>query len=201
MDLGSRVTACEEYLATLFGDAGSYFADVDDGDPVDLTQIGGVAKGRRPPMAHERHVHLYGSVSDPKTSTNVYVPANAEIVSLPKAVRDQKNSPYVGRTSNGDATYSLFYFKKFGSLKDVTLFIVHIADFSQTRQKDGRMRVGTLGGYDEGGSWTFNIKGTEMPSKHVHLDLWYGKWQGPAPPSKRPAIRAKFSNICPPHLR
>ena len=201
LDMGSQVSSCEEYLATLFGDAGSYFADVDDGDAVDLTQIGGVAKGSRPPMGHERHVHLYGSASDPKTSTNVYVPANAKIVSLPKAVRDQATNPYVGRTSNGDATYSLFYFKKLGSLKDVTLFIVHIADFSQTRQKDGRIRVGTLGGYDEGGSWTFNINGTEMPSKHVHLDLWYGKWQGPAPPSKRPAIRAKFSNICPPHLR
>jgi thermitase len=193
-------TPCEKYLATLFGDEEAYFADVDDGDPVDLTVAGGLNGGRRPPQELERHVHLYGSENDATKTTNVYIPAGGKILPVVGKL-DKPNNPYVGRTKDGDATYMLVYFSQLGSLRNVTLAIFHIADFTRDKQKDGRTRVGTLGDKKEGGSWTFMQDGKYTTGKHVHLDLWQGRYSSLPARERRPSIRAKFSGICPPSLR
>lgn len=183
---GGEPTRCEKHLASVFGDKDAYFSDDEDGDGLDLTL------GRSRLINGKGHggAHLYGHPTDASITTNIYIPKGGKIQIIDPTVR-HKGNKYVGYGKNSSSTYCLIYYAKLGSLQNVTLAIFHIADFKAVPQQDGRTRIGTLGGFDEGGTWTFK---SGKQGKHAHFELYDGLWK--SIPGKKPFV--KFSGICPP---
>jgi RHS repeat-associated protein len=175
---------CEQRLGKMFGDPGAVMRTTYD--------FNGGYRGRNPQAAakfsrNERgdmgnkffdseHLfnfpHLSGNLAGTAT-TNIYIPSNYVQGTITKPTKDDN--------------IVTAYYKRFGTEKDVTLAIFHVADYG-VRNVAGRLRIGTTGGL--GG----NSNGVNM---HSHFELWRGRGYRPPGPS-RDAARIPFTPVfCP----
>jgi len=106
-------------------------------------------------------MHLYGN-ADGTATTPIYVPAG-----------------YISHSktpTQTDAAVTFFY-RRLGTLANVTLAVFHVANFSIVAE-NGRVRIGEIGG-----------RGGSFPSyKHSHIEFYSGN-VGLPPASRRPALR------------
>ncbi|MCC6452181.1 MAG: hypothetical protein IT171_04775 [Acidobacteria bacterium] len=167
-------TACEQTIARAFGDAGAYFSDPHDGDPIDLT-VGLSALGNADPKDLTLgDAHLYASISDPNARSAIYIPPGGKLIELKD---HQKDDPvYVGRFGNGDS-YSIIQFPALGQ----TLSIHHMINVVPGKKlPDGRTKFGEMG-EGGGGEWSYRtIDKTKKPptiwspSFHYHFEMFAG---------------------------
>ncbi|MCC6824170.1 MAG: hypothetical protein IT172_00290 [Acidobacteria bacterium] len=169
-----RMTPCEQTIARAFGDAGAYFSNPHDGEPIDLTvgfsSLGNADAGDL--FAGDNH--LYASSTDPEARSAVYIPRGGKLV--PVARRDKGDSIYVGRLESGDA-YSIVQFSELRQ----TLFILHAVNVKRRpKGSDGRSKLGEMG-TGGGGEWHFRTidktrspESVWHPSFHYHFELYSG---------------------------
>ena len=113
--------------------------------------------------------HLSGNLAGTAT-TNVYIPSNYNRNSITKPTKDDN--------------IVTAYYKNFGTEKNVTLAIFHVADFG-VRSVANRTRIGTTGGL--GG----NSNGVNI---HSHFELWRGRGYQP-PGASRDRARIPFTPV------
>ena len=176
-----KMERCDKYLAKLFGEGDAFMA----ANRFDFTKKN-TATGKSPQYRGDYlyngkiiqgHLggyaaHLYGS-RDGKLDTNVYVPLGGERRDL-------------GEDPDGNPI-DLIYYKQLGSLRNVTLAIVHI-DRLPSQQVGGRMLVGKTGG----------MGGDGPTDRHVHLELLQGNRKTFPKPRFRRAWQLPLSSLCPP---
>ena len=167
-------TACEQIIARAFGDAGAYFSDPHDGDPIDLT-VGLSALGNADPNDLTLgDAHLYASISDPNARSAIYIPPGGKLIEIKTHLKEDPK--YVGRFGNGDS-YSIIQFPELRQ----TLFIHHMVDVALGKKMpDGRTKFGEMG-EGGGGEWSYRtVDKTKKPptvwhpSFHYHFEMFDG---------------------------
>lgn len=142
-------TPCFDKIAKLFGGPGAVSG-------------GHAAKpGEGNPDPKEAgKAHLYGDKEGVK-NTDLYIPAGV--------------TKMLGLQNAENAIYA-FYYKELGSQKDVTLVIMHVADYNPKKQRDGRYLIGKTGGPGGGGSIPDQSRitaGTPFYN-HSHIEVFTG---------------------------
>jgi hypothetical protein len=163
----SEMAESDRLLAEIFGEPGAVAA-ANGFEPRGLASNYPIYRGdlrgadgltRRGHLSYA--MHLYGSMDGTATS-GVYVP-----------------SGYVSHSKTptpSDAAITFFY-PRLGNLRNVTVAVFHIANFSIS-EENGRVRIGEIGG--RGGSYQYY--------KHSHIEFYRGN-VGLPPAKVRPALR------------
>ncbi|MEK6325149.1 MAG: RHS repeat-associated core domain-containing protein [Acidobacteriota bacterium] len=105
-------------------------------------------------------MHVYGD-KDARKNVDVSIPAGAQ---------------FLGQQGKENAIYA-FYYENLGSKENLTLVIMHIADYNPQRQSDGQIRVGRSGG--PGGTNNLTEEQTLKAGipfyNHVHVEAFGGR--------------------------
>jgi hypothetical protein len=163
----AEMAESDRLLAEIFGESGAVAAangfeprGLASNYPIyrgDLRGVDGLT--RRGHLSYA--MHLYGSLDGTATSS----------VYLPRGFVSHSKTP-----TPSDAAIT-FYYPRLGNLRNVTVAVFHIANFSIS-EESGRVRIGEIGG--RGGSYQFY--------KHSHIEFYRGN-VGLPPAKARSALR------------
>ena len=187
LDRYKKERDCDKNLSNLFGDEGAYFFDNTfwEWDKI---------AGKRPHQGTARDSHLYGSETNTKVSTNIYVPAGFQPLVPTKNLFNtptsrNRGNKFIGREDDSDGNYLQNYVMFYNPDSNLTLVIWHVDDYG-VREVGGRTRIGKIGFSDESG-------GVFKGGGHSHFDLFSGRRPSIPAAANKPKFRRSFRELCP----